>query len=665
MAVSSPLVLKFSTDLAGAQKSIANFAASVVSNMISIGTKVIETKKTLDLLNQIQPLKLAIGGFIGFEALKTSIDLVTQAAEAAAAEMQRLIDIGSQSKNAGVGTTFFQGWTQQAKELNLETSDLVGMLEKARQAATETIGEGKLGPTSPGRDRIEQNVLAGNLGSAALGSYDNAGSQENRIRVVLGLIDQLQQKGAQLAAFDLAGKFFGTTFETQLRNGVDMIGRMRAALDGLQSAGSERIVPQSEIENAQRMQAELDAINNRLANGLKPILDDIHAWQQNELEGMIQLKSDWVSLVEIAGQLWRWCDRIAVTISSWGNAGIFVQLRDLLDKWGLIDHSMILPGPPEGTGASGDTGPALTVHGRGQRDTSRSLPSLHPAAPKERSGSETDQVETYINSLKKQTAAEEAEAQTLGLGNKARQEAVDLAKAQEAAAQRGTPLTAAETAEVLKQADAYVAAKEKIDTFNKGQEDARAQAQFFGAAFEGSVEKILVSGDRLGDVMRSLAQSLEQAALKALLLGEGPLASLFGTAPASGATGADSVGGMFGMFAKGAGALFNGGPNSLFSGFHAAGGTIPAGHWGIAGEAGAEIINGPATVTPVAQINAALSAGRAGFGGGNDNSRTFNIDARGAQAGVADQIAAALKSYDNHLNRNLPQKMAMADRRYG
>ena len=42
-----------------------------------------------------------------------------------------------------------------------------------------------------------------------------------------------------------------------------------------------------------------------------------------------------------------------------------------------------------------------------------------------------------------------------------------------------------------------------------------------------------------------------------------------------------------------------GGGNSNFAGFFANGGTIPAGQFGIAGEAGAELISGPATVTPL------------------------------------------------------------------
>lgn len=42
---------------------------------------------------------------------------------------------------------------------------------------------------------------------------------------------------------------------------------------------------------------------------------------------------------------------------------------------------------------------------------------------------------------------------------------------------------------------------------------------------------------------------------------------------------------------------------------------------------------------------------------------TFNVDARGAQAGVADQISAALQGYNAHLTRNLPAMVGAAQRR--
>ncbi|MBL7589974.1 hypothetical protein INQ07_24770, partial [Escherichia coli] len=48
-----------------------------------------------------------------------------------------------------------------------------------------------------------------------------------------------------------------------------------------------------------------------------------------------------------------------------------------------------------------------------------------------------------------------------------------------------------------------------------------------------------------------------------------------------------------------------------------------------------------------------------------DNSRAYNIDARGAQQGVAEQIAATMAVYDRNLNRTLAARTATSTRRYG
>jgi len=67
----------------------------------------------------------------------------------------------------------------------------------------------------------------------------------------------------------------------------------------------------------------------------------------------------------------------------------------------------------------------------------------------------------------------------------------------------------------------------------------------------------------------------------------------------------------------GAGGLAAGsGIGKLFSGFFADGGKIPSGKFGVVGEAGAELVSGPATVTPMNQI-----------GNGGTTQVTYNINA--------------------------------------
>lgn len=87
-----------------------------------------------------------------------------------------------------------------------------------------------------------------------------------------------------------------------------------------------------------------------------------------------------------------------------------------------------------------------------------------------------------------------------------------------------------------------------------------------------------------------------------------------------GGGGGGLLGGLFGGVKKAFGGLF-GGVKKLFGGFFANGGYLPSGKFGIAGEAGPEIITGPARITPM----------QGGMGGGNI---TFNINAIDTQTGT-------------------------------
>jgi phage-related minor tail protein len=72
--------------------------------------------------------------------------------------------------------------------------------------------------------------------------------------------------------------------------------------------------------------------------------------------------------------------------------------------------------------------------------------------------------------------------------------------------------------------------------------------------------------------------------------------------------------GGFGKMGGGGGGSFLG---SLFAGFFANGGSIPAGKFGVVGESGAELVSGPATVTPMNALG----------GGGGAMTVTYNINA--------------------------------------
>jgi hypothetical protein len=106
---------------------------------------------------------------------------------------------------------------------------------------------------------------------------------------------------------------------------------MRAALDGLQSAGGERIIPESEIRNAQQMKADLDAVDNLIAKVMKPTLENIAAIQQEDLAALITMKEAWASIVEDAGRLLNAATEFRRRFNNLGNSEVFDSLLQLLE----------------------------------------------------------------------------------------------------------------------------------------------------------------------------------------------------------------------------------------------------------------------------------------------------------------------------------------------
>ena len=179
---------------------------------------------------------------------------------------------------------------------------------------------------------------------------------------------------------------------------------------------------------------------------------------------------------------------------------------------------------------------------------------------------------------------------------------VERMKTETEQAKLGSDATAAEknqVADLVRQIDAAAAAQMKL----KAAQDATNQAVGFGSAqVARGIESLILDGTRLGDVAANLLRSTARQGLQAALIGAGPFAALFGTQGQNGATG-----GVFGALAK---AFSGAGGGSGFTGLFADGGTIGAGQWGIVGEKGAEVVAGPASVTPWAKMPTAAAVPR-------------------------------------------------------
>lgn len=155
----------------------------------------------------------------------------------------------------------------------------------------------------------------------------------------------------------------------------------------------------------------------------------------------------------------------------------------------------------------------------------------------------------------------------------------------------------------------------KLDTTTKSNiiepmREAQRQAQAFGDGVAGAFDRAVFSGERLGDIAKDLGRSFLRSGISAL---------------------ADSIfRGPGGSAGKG-----------LFGGFRAGGGPVSPGKAFMVGERGPELFvpNRAGTIVPN------------GAAGGTTVIQNFNIDARGAQAGVAEQLHALLPGVTRQASR--------------
>jgi hypothetical protein len=219
-------------------------------------------------------------------------------------------------------------------------------------------------------------------------------------------------------------------------------------------------------------------------------------------------------------------------------------------------------------------------------------------------------------------AAMQTERATLGLAAgptaefQARQELIA------AATEKGATLTALQTAEINKLAQAagiaataLESAKAKLDAMNEAQ---KAFASEMSGAFEG----LIVDGKTLNETFADILDNLARMLIQAAIAGTGPLAGLLGTAAAPGTGGAGGLAG-------------------ILAGAMAGGGSISRGRAYLVGEKGPEIIV-PKVAGQVISNDKLRAAG--GAGGGVVLNMPVNISAPGADPAQLMRVAAELSA---------------------
>lgn len=145
----------------------------------------------------------------------------------------------------------------------------------------------------------------------------------------------------------------------------------------------------------------------------------------------------------------------------------------------------------------------------------------------------------YIN---EQKTEQQALGMTAEKAKALRLEQEMLAQAQRA----GIPLTAQNRQEIAQLAQGMATAATSFEQFQEKQQQAQETAHFFGQSLTDALTGVVTGTQTAQQALQSLLQTLIKATLQAALMGQGPLANLFGTASKKDSTGSIGFGGLFG-----------------------------------------------------------------------------------------------------------------------
>lgn len=165
----------------------------------------------------------------------------------------------------------------------------------------------------------------------------------------------------------------------------------------------------------------------------------------------------------------------------------------------------------------------------------------------------TQQADAYSDitaGAREYTAAQGTEQQALGM---TAQQAQALRYEQEMlnqAQRAGIALTPQQRQEIASLAQGMAAAETSVDSLRLKQEEAQETARFFGQSMTDALTGVLTGTMTAEQALQQLLQSLVKVTLQAALMGEGPLANLFGMGGDS-KEGGIGFGGLFGSLLGG------------------------------------------------------------------------------------------------------------------
>lgn len=206
-----------------------------------------------------------------------------------------------------------------------------------------------------------------------------------------------------------------------------------------------------------------------------------------------------------------------------------------------------------------------------------------------------DEFERELEAIRARTESLEIEADTIGRSTfesakyKATQDLLNAAR------DAGVKIGEKERATIDEVAIAYANAAVRVEDLETSYAQAQEAAQAFGDLALGAISDLAIEGESFEAVLQNLAKALARMALQAALLGQGPLAGLFGGAG----------GGLFGAIGKGLGL-----PGFARGGYVSGPGTATSDSIPARLSKGEFVVNAAATRQNLALLQA-INAGRA------------------------------------------------------
>lgn len=165
-----------------------------------------------------------------------------------------------------------------------------------------------------------------------------------------------------------------------------------------------------------------------------------------------------------------------------------------------------------------------------------------------------DEFDKELANIEKRINAMNREREALGLSAMEAARAEASHKLLDAAKAAGIPITEELRGKINALADAYATTKTRLDEAKSAQQAFKDLQQFLGTSLSGFFSDVVSGGKNAADALMNMTKKLADAAMQAVLLGQGPLGQLFGMGAKGGGVGG-LIGALFGGGSGGGGFL--------------------------------------------------------------------------------------------------------------